>query len=62
MNTTTTYTNTSAYWVDTLIKALNCNLCTLTRHTSNLTNSYQTIIDFRYLSLKQTLKELWSST
>ena len=57
MYTATLHTYTSAYWIDTLVVALNSHLSAITWHTSHLLNGNQTIIDLRHLSLEQTLQE-----
>ena len=57
VNTTTLNTYASANWIDTLIEALNGNLCTLSWETCYATDSDLTFCNLRNLRLKQTLKE-----
>ena len=57
MNTTTLYTDTCSNWINTLIKTLNGNLRTFTRHTGNLANSDKTVANLRNLSFKKTFKK-----
>ena len=51
MNTIAFYTNTCSYGVNAVVKALNCNLSTLSRKTCNATNCNQSIGYLRHLHL-----------
>ena len=57
MDTAAFYTDASTHRVNTVIVRLNGNLGTLTGNTGNLLDSNQSVIDFGYFHLEQTLQE-----
>ena len=60
--TATLHTHAGAYGINTVIEALHGNLSTLSRHTSHLTDSNQSVSNLGNLGLKQALQELWTGT
>ena len=57
MHTATLHTHAGSYGINTVVVALNGNLCALTRHAGNLLNGDQSVVDLGHLSLQQTLQE-----
>ena len=62
MNTTSLYTYTGSYRVDSVIVRFYRDLGTFARDTGNLLDGNQTIINFGYFHLEQTLQENGRST